>query len=86
MINRTPLLANLIEGQAVPVDWPKKIGMPAPGTTRKRSYPAGDGKGPGVPDHDIEYPCTKEGKKLAGAHVTEFPGRRVKNCGKIKEV
>lgn len=86
MINRTPLLADLIEGQAVPVDWPKKIGMPAPGTLRKQSYPAGNGKGPGVTDHDISYPCTKEGKKLAKAHAWEFPSRRVKICGKVTEV
>ena len=90
MISRTPLLIDLIESQPVPVDWPTKIGLPAPGMQRKEAYPAGKkkgkGKGPGVPDHEIEYSCDKEGKKLAAAHRSMFPGRRVKVCGKTKSI
>jgi len=80
---RTPLLLSLIEGQPVPVDWPKKVGYPPPGVTRKTSYPAGKGKGPQGPGYDDAYPCTKEGKKFAKAHAWQFPSKRVKICGKI---
>lgn len=86
MLARTPLLLHLVEGQPVPVDWPKKVGYPPPGMIRKTSYPAGSGKGPGIPEADDEYPCTKEGKKLAKAQAWMFPSKRVKVCGKVLKV
>ena len=75
-LQRTPLLRNIVE-TSVPVDWPKKIGLPAPGMTRKKKT---------LPDsvsYDDSYPCTKEGKKIAKAHAWQFPSKRIKICGKI---
>lgn len=76
---RTPLLIET----AVPADWPSKVGYPPPGLIRKTAYPAGDGKGPKIPDHDDEYPCTAEGRKFAQSHASQFPSKRIKVCGKI---
>lgn len=77
-LRRTPLLLEI----AVPVDWPKKVGMPAPGTIRKTAYPAGGGKSKDGPGYDDEYPCTPEGKKIAKAHAWQFPSKRIKVCDK----
>ena len=83
-LQRTPLLA--LTETAVPVDWPRKIGLPAPGVIRKTAYPAGLGnpkEGGGIDD---EYPCTPEGKKLAKSHAWMFPNKRIKVCDKILKV
>ena len=76
-LRRTPLLFET----SVPVNWPKRVGMPAPGMTRKkRTYPAGGGK-PGVNVGVDEYDCTPEGKKIAKSHAWQFL-KPVKVCGK----
>jgi hypothetical protein len=75
-LRRTPLLFET----SVPVDWPAKVGLPAPGMTRKRAYPASGGK-PGVDVGVDEYPCTPEGKKIAKSHAWQFL-KPVKVCGK----
>jgi len=91
MLQRTPLLAHLLEQQPVPTDPAirKKakghIGYPPPGMIRKTAYPA-SGKGPGIPTHDDEYPDTAEGRKLAQAHAWQFPSKRVKVGNKILKV
>ncbi len=89
-LQRTRLLLDLIEGQPVPVDWPKKVGYPPPGMTRASAYPTEATKrkkgGPGIPTADASYDCTPEGKKIANAHAWMFPSKRVKVCGKVKKV
>ena len=81
-LQRTPLLL-LREQQPIPVDWPKKVGLPAPGMMRKTAYPAGLGDAEDGVGVDDEYPCSPEGKKLAKAHAWQFPSKRIKVCGKI---
>jgi len=75
-LQRTPLLA--LEQQAVPVDWPKRVGYPSPGMMRKTAYPAGLGKDDDAKGVDDEYPDTPEGRKLAKAHAWQFPSKRIK--------
>lgn len=77
-LHRTPLLAET----AVPTNWPSRVGYPPPGVVRRRAYPAGSGV-PGVPDHDAEYDCSADGKKIAKAHAWQFPSKRVRVCGKV---
>ena len=79
-LRRTPLV--LFE-TSVPVDWPTRVGLPAPGMTRKTAYPAGLGKSKDGVGIDDEYPCTPEGKKIAKAHAWQFPSKRIKICDKI---
>lgn len=79
-LRRTPLI--LFEQQPVPVDWPTKVGLPAPGMTRKTAYPAGVGKSDLKKSFDDEYPCTSEGKKQAKSAAWQFL-KPVKVCGKI---
>jgi len=82
-IQRTPLLIET----SVPVNWPKKIGLPSPGVVRATGYPAGSrnakNNGPGIPDSDGEYECSVDGKKLAKAQAWMFPSKRIKVCGEI---
>ena len=78
-LQRTPLLLEI----AVPVDWPRKVGFPPPGTIRKTAYPAGQGKSKEDAGYDDEYPDTPEGRKLAKAHAWQFPSKRIKVGKKI---
>jgi hypothetical protein len=41
-LQRTRLLLDLIEGQPVPVNWPKTVGYPPPGLEPLGNYPAGE--------------------------------------------
>jgi len=76
-LRRTPLLLET----AVPVDWPKKVGFPPPGTIRKTAYPAGQPRAEA--GYDDEYPDTPEGRKIAKAHAWQFPSKRIKVGSKI---
>jgi hypothetical protein len=78
-LRRTPLLFET----SVPVDWPSRIGLPAPGMMRKTAYPAGLGKSVDGVGIDDEYPDTPEGRKIAKAQAWMFPSKRIKVGSKI---
>ena len=86
-LTRTTLLLHLIEGQPVPVNWPKTVGYPPPGVVQATELPTkakGRKKGgPGIPVADASYDCSPEGKRIAKAHRWLFPSKRVEVCGKV---